>query len=110
MLGSNFSYGMSSRGNQHNQTSIMFMEACYAAGAKDLAKKVSEQVRTDLRQQIVFYESLEGLKADNMERDLQNARALLQELEARQKRYETAQTAPPNEGGPVMGDSPAQRK
>jgi len=105
----NFGYGMSGRGNQHNQTSIFFMEAAYAADHKALAKKVSAQVKKDLRQQITFYESLEGRKAENMEQDLQKVRGLLQQLEEREKFYENPQPRV-NEGGTNINNDSNQRR
>ncbi len=66
MLEENFAYGMASRGNMHNRNSLMFLEACYLSDAKGLIEKVAASVKKDLQQQIKFYNSLSGLKADNM--------------------------------------------
>lgn len=104
----NFPYGLSSRGNQHNQTSLFFMEACYAADAKDLAKKVAAQVKKDLRQQIIFYESLDGIRAENMDQDLQRARQLLKQLEEREKFYENPQPRPGETGTVINNDTTQQ--
>lgn len=106
----NMPYGLSGRGNQHNQTSLMFMEACYAADAKELARKVAASVKKDLKQQITFYESLEGMKRENMEQDLQRAKGLLQQLEEREKRYENPQPVTPEGGTVINNDSPAPRR
>ena len=64
---SNFSYGMVSRGNMHNRNSLMFLEACYMAGAKELVKKVAASVQKDLQQQMNYYNSLPASKAELME-------------------------------------------
>lgn len=69
MLAENLPYGYISRGNMHNRNSLVFLEACYRAEAKDLADKVSLSVRTDLSQQMKFYNSLQGSKAEWMEMD-----------------------------------------
>jgi ABC-type glycerol-3-phosphate transport system substrate-binding protein len=54
----NFDYGASSRGNMHNLTSLRFMEAALMAGDTTLAHKVSNAVKKDLEQQIMFYNTL----------------------------------------------------
>ena len=54
-----FPYGMTSnRGNQHNYFSYLFLQACYASGELNLAKKVSSSVKKDLKQQLSYYKSL----------------------------------------------------
>ena len=56
---SNFPYGITfNQGNRHNAISIQFLQACYASGDIDLAKKVAESVRKDLQQQMRYYQSL----------------------------------------------------
>jgi len=97
----NFPYGMSSRGNQHNSVSVDFMLACYLAGDKELGKKVASSVRKDLEQQIAFYTSLEGNKAEFMEADLQRARQLLADLNKKEKDYANGQPAQ-TEGTPQL--------
>lgn len=103
MLEENMPYGMSSRANQHNQTSMYFMEACYLAGDVNLARKVGASVKKDLKQQITFYQSLEGTKAENMDQELQRAQGLLKELETREQRYEHP-LSPKTEGGTTMNN------
>jgi hypothetical protein len=72
-----FPYGMvSARGNQHNAISVQYLQACYYAGDKNLAKKIDASVRKDLHQQLQYYISL----ADNNvseENIASNALALL---------------------------------
>jgi hypothetical protein len=54
-----FPYAMTSnRGNQHNYFSFVFLQACYAADDKKLAKTVSEALLIDLKQQTQYYRSL----------------------------------------------------
>jgi hypothetical protein len=54
-----FPYAMTSnRGNQHNYFSFVFLQACYAADDKKLAKTVSEALLLDLKQQTQYYRSL----------------------------------------------------
>lgn len=58
MLESNFPYGLVSKGNDHNNHSLKFLEACYAADYDSLAAKVSKSVKKDLDQQMRYYASL----------------------------------------------------
>lgn len=56
----NFPYGMTSRYNNHNQTGLIYLEACYKAGKTDLAEKVRLAIRKDLEQQAAYYTSMNG--------------------------------------------------
>lgn len=51
----NLPYAMTSRYNGHNQTALIYLEACYKAGKKDLAAKVAAAVRKDLEEQAIYY-------------------------------------------------------
>jgi hypothetical protein len=73
MLEENMPYGHISRGNMHDRNSIAFLEACYRSDAKDLATKVSKSIKKDLQQQIKFYNSLSGNKAEWMSFDKKTA-------------------------------------
>ncbi|HEX4849917.1 MAG TPA: DUF2723 domain-containing protein, partial [Puia sp.] len=56
---SNFPYGMTSnRGNMHDGFSMEFLQACFASGDTNLARKVQASVRKDLTQQMRYYKSL----------------------------------------------------
>ena len=77
MLQQNFPYGHISGGNMHNQNSLVFLEACYRANATDLVEKVSKSIQTDLTQQVRFYNSLDGSKADAMAYEKRIAETLL---------------------------------
>lgn len=80
MLQSNFPYGMTSRGNDHNRISMLFLQACYQAGDKNLAAKVDASVKKDLNEQIRFYNSLTGQKSDFMYYEKNSASELLNNL------------------------------
>ena len=105
MLQSNFPYGMVSRNNEHNRIALMFLEACYRAEDKTLIAKVSKSVKTDLQQQIKYYNSLTGIDAENMSYDLQQAQSLLQMMDQMEKAYSGKQPMAP-ENGKIGGDSP----
>jgi hypothetical protein len=62
----NFPYGMTSnRGNQHNYFSYLFLQACYASGEFNLAKKVSASLLKDLKQGVAYYKSLGAPMSDD---------------------------------------------
>jgi hypothetical protein len=72
-----YPYGTASnRGNQHNAITLQYLQACYYAGDKNLAKKVDAAVRKDLRQQLAYYISL-GDRKMSEENIAMNALALL---------------------------------
>ncbi|SKA07513.1 protein O-mannosyl-transferase family [Sediminibacterium ginsengisoli] len=87
---SNFPYGLTSRANLHNRNSLLFLEACYMAGDTALANKVSASVKTDLEQQIKYYNSLSGKKADNMADEKRTAESYLQGLQQMKTMYNPA--------------------
>jgi len=84
---SNFGYGLTSRGNLHNRNSLLFLEACYLAGDQALVQKVSAAVKKDLEQQVKYYNTLSGMKADNMAQEKQTAEGYLQALTQMQTMY-----------------------
>ncbi len=55
----NLPYGMTSRFNSHNQTTVIYLEACYKAGRKDLAEKVKASLLKDLNDQKQYYDYLD---------------------------------------------------
>ena len=82
MLESNFSYGMVSRGQQHNQIALQFLMAAYKAGDTSLIGKVTSSVKKDMEQQASYYESLSDNRREAMrqeeERNMQLLRGLMQ--------------------------------
>jgi hypothetical protein len=54
----NMPYALVSRFNSHNQTGVLYLEACYKAGKKDVAEKVRLALRKDLEQQHNYYVSM----------------------------------------------------
>ncbi|HWB24848.1 MAG TPA: DUF2723 domain-containing protein [Chitinophagaceae bacterium] len=92
MLQGNFPYGMVSRNNDHNRISLMFLEACYRADDKQLAAKVSASVRKDLQQQVTYYNTLQGDKADFLQYDKSTAQSLLSDLDNLEKTFNSKVT------------------
>jgi hypothetical protein len=66
MLQENVPYGLISRGNMHNRTTIMLLDACYRAEHKSLAEKISKALHKELKEEMNYYNSLEGIKAENL--------------------------------------------
>ncbi|MFP5041491.1 protein O-mannosyl-transferase family [Parasediminibacterium sp. JCM 36343] len=102
---SNFAYGMVSRGNMHNRTSLLFLEACYRAEDKELAAKVSASVKKDLQQQIKYYNTLEGRKADGMAEERRMAENYLKGIEDMEKAYTAPKVAIPEIGKVMSNDT-----
>lgn len=98
----NFSYGMVSRGNMHNRNSLMLLEACYMADAKKLIEKISQAVSKDLKQQIQYYDSLGGMKAELMADEKRMAEGYLDGLERMKTVYNPAIQIP----GKLMSPKP----
>ena len=92
-----FGYGMVSRGNMHNRTSLVFLEACYRAEDKPLAEKVYNSVKKDLEQQIKYYNTLEGKKADNMGEERRMAESYHKGLEDMKKNFEAVKVVSPEQ-------------
>jgi hypothetical protein len=57
-------YAMTSRYNGHNQTGLLYLEACYKAGKTELADKVRKDLRKDLEQQQAYYKYIEQDKPE----------------------------------------------
>lgn len=108
ILQENFPYGMVSRYNQHNRTSLLFLDACYRADAKDLAAKVQASVKKDLQQQMKYYNSLSGTRADNMAEEKRIAESYLQMIDQMDKMYNLKSTI--ETGKTIGGDSSKPKK
>ena len=112
MLESNFPYGLVSRGNEHNRYSILFLQAAYQADDKALADKVLKSIRTDLQQQIKYYNGLTGSKAENMQYEKSTTQALLGDLDKIEQSFNTKLPKLPETGSVIGGadSSPASKK
>ncbi len=87
MLQQNFPYGMASRREQQDQISGMFLSACYRAGDTTLAKKVAESLRTDLEQQVMYFNSLDENRQQYLAYDNQIVQQMLQQLQAMEQYF-----------------------
>jgi hypothetical protein len=88
LLESNFPYGMVSRYNMHNSTSIKFMEACYKAEDTVMAKKVYNAIHKDLLQQQAYYNSLSEDKQEMLNIEKQQNEMYIRLLDEVKKMYE----------------------
>ena len=88
----NMPYAMTSRYNSHNQTGLLYLEACYKAGRKDLSDKVKLALRNDMTDQKKYYEYLKAEKPEmfgGFERsEYPINEILLQVLNELEKKYE----------------------
>ncbi len=101
MLQQNFPYGLFSRGNMHNRTTLMLLDACYKAEDKALAQKIGMALKKELAQEKAYYNSLQGDKADQMSQEKTETEQFLKNVEQMEQFYQqmnkpTAQAAEPN--------------
>ncbi|HEY6504469.1 MAG TPA: DUF2723 domain-containing protein, partial [Chitinophagaceae bacterium] len=80
ILPENLPYGMVSRFNSHNQTGLIYLEACYKAGKTELAEKVRKDVRKDLEQQKKYYAYLKAEKPEFYGGTLEGTEVFLNEV------------------------------
>jgi hypothetical protein len=111
MLQQNFPYGMASRRQQQDQISAMFLQAAYRAGDTTLAKKVSDALRADLEQQIMYFNSLDENKQQSLAIDNQIVQQLLQQLQGMEQYFTRPQADTPGENrNPVINKMPVPDK
>jgi hypothetical protein len=88
MLQENMPYGLVSRGQMHNQFSIMMADAAYKAGDTALADKIGKAVKKDLEQQIRYMEGLSESRQEMLQSyDGNRVTGLLQYLQQLEMRY-----------------------
>lgn len=76
-----FRYGMVSAGNMQDITSLQYAYSCYLAGDIEKADVIADEVITDCRQQVEYYNSLPDSDAGYFQRDLQTAEGIIKELQ-----------------------------
>lgn len=94
----NLPYAMTSRYNGHNQTGLIYLEACYKAGKTELAEKIRLAVRSELEQQQKYYEYIRTERPEyfgGFERsEAPINEAMLMVLGAIESKYAAPQTKP----------------
>ncbi len=104
----NMPYAMVSRFNSHNQTGLLYLEACYKSGKTELAEKVRLTVRKDLEQQKRYYDYLKNNRPELFGGTLEGTEGyindiLLQALDTIEKKYAPqSQTQTQIEGGKTI--------
>jgi hypothetical protein len=107
MLQQNFPYGMASRRQQQDQISAQFLLAAYRAGDTVLAKKVSDALRTDLEQQIMYFNSLNDNQQANLAYENQLVQQTLQQVQSMEQYFtKPAQVITPENQKPVINTIP----
>jgi hypothetical protein len=94
MLQQNFPYAMVSRRQQQNQISGQFLLAAYKAGDTVLAKKISDALRTDLEQQVMYFNSLDENRQASLAYENQIVQQLLQQLQGMEQYFTRHDTIP----------------
>ncbi|HET9430364.1 MAG TPA: DMT family transporter, partial [Chitinophagaceae bacterium] len=108
----NIPYAMPSRFNSHNQTALVYLEACYKAGKKDLAEKVRQAIRNDLNDQKKYYEYIRNDRPElfgGFERsEYPINEILLQVLDILEKKYAPKAATQPGVELPSTIQTPGQ--
>ncbi|RYY58075.1 MAG: MFS transporter [Chitinophagaceae bacterium] len=120
ILAENMPYAMVSRFSLHNQGALIYLEAAFKAGRKDISDKLRKEIRKDLTQQKAYYDDLKANNENYYSGQLASTEAPLNELmlmvlDAIEKRYDpaTGGTPPPIEGGAapiIMGGKDSMPK
>ncbi|MFN8248295.1 MAG: DUF2723 domain-containing protein [Ferruginibacter sp.] len=98
MLEQNFPYGMVSRQQQHNQIALQFMYAAYKAGDTVLAQKISREVKKDMEQQAIYYQSLSDNKRDFLSTEEERNDNLLKALMGMEQQFKNQPPPVENSG------------
>jgi hypothetical protein len=85
LLQKNFPYAMISRADEHNRSSLYFLEACYRAGYRSLFNKIIKQMKEGVEQEVKYYTNLGGNPAAHLQYDLQGAEAMLNNINSMEK-------------------------
>ena len=87
MLQENFPYGLFSRGNMHNRTSLMLLDACYRADHKQLIDKISAALHKEVTQEKAYFNSLQGDKVDQMRQEKEETEQFANSLNQVEQMY-----------------------
>lgn len=109
----NIPYAMVSRYNTHNQTGLLYLEACYKTGLSELAEKIRLRIRKDLEQQKKYYDYLKNDREElfkSLNTEFEINERLLFVLDAVEKQY-APQTQPKTiiEGSGTIINTPNTR-
>jgi hypothetical protein len=110
MLQENFPYGMVSRGQDHDQFSVIMLEAAYKAGDTALAEKITKSVKKDIEQQLAYLDELPDSKKEVMSGEVEPLQRFLMYIQQLEGRYKNPKIAPPGmpEGNPQLDIPPVK--
>ncbi|MDA3614075.1 glycosyltransferase family 117 protein [Polluticaenibacter yanchengensis] len=90
ILQANMPYGMVSRYNQHNQSSLMLYQAALSADHTKLADKIATDVKKELTAEMNYFEKLSASQQEKMEYEMRSTRYLLDMLQKIESDYKKA--------------------
>ncbi|MBS1761990.1 MAG: DUF2723 domain-containing protein [Bacteroidetes bacterium] len=105
MNSENFSYGMVSRNQQHNQVALQFLYAAYRAEDEALIKKVTSQLKKDILQQQLYYQSLSEVRRDNLSNEEARNEKLLEGINGLEQQFKAMKEFKNNESKKIKTDS-----
>ena len=101
MLEGNMPYGLVSRYGQHNQTSLMLLQAALLSEDKALAQRISTAVRKDLTESMAYFNGLSEKQQGGMQTEMYYTQRLMQMMDQlensfkQQQQLEGQQKLPP---------------
>lgn len=110
ILQENMPYGMASRGQRQNQISFQFLLATYRAGDTVLAKKITDDLRKDIEQQMVYYSSLDENKQAALTYDMRVNQQLLQQLSGMEEYFRNPQPPSPENVNKTIQNVPVPKR
>ena len=102
MLQENFPYGLFSRGNMHNRTTLMLLDACYRAENKTLAEKVSKALRKELTEEKSYYASLPESKKEQMLQEASELEQFIKGIDQMEQMYKNIPAKPAVDTPPAV--------
>lgn len=99
---SNMPYGLVSRSQQHNQTSLMFVYGAYLSGDTALAQKAGGALKKDMLQQQAYYGGLSENRRFSLDYEVQRNDNLLKSLLAMEQEFGAKPGINPEMIGPVQ--------
>src|SRR5690606_41852043 len=105
--------GRVSRFSSHQQTGLLYLEACYKAGKMEMAEKVRLAMRKDIEQQKRYYDYRKNNRPELFGGSLEGTEvyfneAMMHALDAIEKKYapQTQSQPQPVEGGGSIINTP----
>ena len=100
-LQENFPYGLVSRGNMHNRTSLMLLDACYKAEHKLMIDKIAGALKKELAQEKAYFNSLPSGKAEQMSQEISELDQFMKNVEQMEQFYKQMAKPAATTGAPT---------